>query len=721
MQANISTDHKKKHSLADSFGNVYEWMADLSAKIIWWIFFGFIFWLFMVNGYSTVRVGDIYERSYIIHDSMVLNLLFSVMVLFLMTLLFKCFRKFKGKLLMNKLLSKVDYRIAMIVMLMAFTFISFVFVVTTQDIPRSDQKSVVDCAEEIIKHDYSSFEPEGYLNYYPNQYGIVLVMYFLTIIFGSNNYLIFRLINVLALGLLFCFMRSMTEKIFDDATSLLNCVTILAFLPLTLYVTFVYGTVLGLTAGIGSLYYLYRYMEDKCRWKLVVAVALCAFSVFIKQNYMIFSLGIAVYCLLELLKRRNLRTFVALLGILFTLSFGSIVPGFLMKHITGIDQNCGVSSVSYIVMGLQENEKRFNGWYNRYNCDSYEEAEYDKNLQTEKCLKDLKERLDEFAENPLIAISFFSGKNISQWCNPDFQAFWINQGLNSTSGFKKPWWIVEILSVHGSEVISKWLNRLQFWIIGGALIFALFCRKDNISLCFAVIFIGGFIFHTVWEAKGQYTLPYFVCLIPMACSGWMNTIRQLDILMDEVISKKWKLRNKYLKPLRVTMLMFACMVYISICNSFGIMGRLLAMGQYFDDYYRVYLKDNTSVRFNGIKTILSLAGKDSAITGVKIEANGDMAYIHLVSENMYIDMKEEANDINDISEEDDEDITKVDFSVEKSDTAGSWFIKETSDNRYYIFMKNDEKQALTAGDKGELYLAPLKSDNQSQVWQCFEY
>ncbi|WP_090815240.1 ArnT family glycosyltransferase [Oribacterium sp. KHPX15] len=715
MNTKISIDYEKQNNDSPgSMGKVYELIADFAAKIAWGIFFCFIFWLFIVTGYSTVRLGDMNERSYIIHDSMVQNLLFSVVILFLMTLIFRSFKRFKEKQLKDSVLHRIDHRKVTGVMLLAFTIMCFIFVVTTQHIPRSDQKYVVDCAEEILNHDYSCFEPEGYLDYYPNQYGIVLIMYCLTVIFGSNNYLIFRLINVLALGLLFGFMRSLTEKIFDVPTSILNCVVLLMFLPLALYVTFVYGNILGLTAGIGSLYYLYGFMEEKGRWKLAAAVALSAFSVLIKQNYMIFTLGLGIYCLMELLKRRNLRTLAAFFCILFTLSFGSIVPGFLMKQLTGIDKKGGLSSVSFIVMGLQDNPKRFNGWYNEYNYVSYKKAGFDKNLQTERCLVDLKERLNEFAEKPLMAVSFFSGKNISQWCNPDFQAFWINQGLSTASDFKSPGWIVEFLSVYRSERISKLLNLLQFWIIAGALIFAMFSRKDNVSLCFAVIFIGGFLFHTVWEAKGQYTLPYFVCLIPLSCSGWMNTVRQSDILMDEVILKKWKFRNKYLKPLRISMLMLACMIYFSICSSSGIAGSLLAMKRYSDFSYQVYLRDNTSERFSGIRTITPLEGAGCEITGVKIETNGDRAFIHLVPENMYLDVAEQSENT---AEEHDEDLTQLAFPAEKSETAGSWFIKKGSDDGYYILLKSEDEQALTAGDNGEIFLAPLKSDDRKQIWQ----
>ena len=31
--------------------------------------------------------------------------------------------------------------------------------------------------------------------------------------------------------------------------------------------------------------------------------------------------------------------------------------------------------------------------------------------------------------------------------------------------------------------------------------------------------LGGFLFHTLWEGKSQYILPYFICMLPCAAAG----------------------------------------------------------------------------------------------------------------------------------------------------------------------------------------------------------
>lgn len=67
-------------------------------------------------------------------------------------------------------------------------------------------------------------------------------------------------------------------------------------------------------------------------------------------------------------------------------------------------------------------------------------------------------------------------------------------------------------------------------------------------LIFPLIFIGGFIFHLFWEAKGQYTISYFLLLFPVAIAGygafinWLIEIRLKGNAMSSKIGKNcWKI------------------------------------------------------------------------------------------------------------------------------------------------------------------------------------
>lgn len=49
-------------------------------------------------------------------------------------------------------------------------------------------------------------------------------------------------------------------------------------------------------------------------------------------------------------------------------------------------------------------------------------------------------------------------------------------------------------------------------------------KESNEYIILKVIFIGGFLFHIAWEAKGQYTLPYFMLMVPVSLSGYCSLI-----------------------------------------------------------------------------------------------------------------------------------------------------------------------------------------------------
>ena len=48
---------------------------------------------------------------------------------------------------------------------------------------------------------------------------------------------------------------------------------------------------------------------------------------------------------------------------------------------------------------------------------------------------------------------------------------------------------------------------------------AVYKKKKEILTIIPVAFIGGTLFHMIWEAKSRYVFPYFVFLIPIAAYG----------------------------------------------------------------------------------------------------------------------------------------------------------------------------------------------------------
>lgn len=194
----------------------------------------------------------------------------------------------------------------------------------------------------------------------------------------------------------------------------------------------------------------------------------------------------------------------------------------LAVRISGNTVPDGMPPISWVDMGLNENDSSYDGWWTPDSRVLYKNSGFDRTATKSITLEHVQNRAKVFIDNPGYAIKFFSGKNASQWNNPEFNAYFIN---NVSSAVDEPKYLQHLFSVHTMDIVLRILNPLQFAILAGA-VFYLLLKKDksDISLFYCVVFVGGFIFHTVWEAKGQYTLPYFVLLFPLAIEGYCEVM-----------------------------------------------------------------------------------------------------------------------------------------------------------------------------------------------------
>ena len=62
-----------------------------------------------------------------------------------------------------------------------------------------------------------------------------------------------------------------------------------------------------------------------------------------------------------------------------------------------------------------------------------------------------------------------------------------------------------------------------------------FHRKkwESGELLLGIAVVGGLLFHMFWEAKPQYTLPYFVLLLPYCAAGYSGMVQRMLVLWKE--------------------------------------------------------------------------------------------------------------------------------------------------------------------------------------------
>ena len=390
-------------------------------------------------------------------------------------------------------------------------------------VPRADQASVVNTAMAMVKGDFSAYEVGEYMNVYPNQVGIVYFFYWIFKILPFGYKTVFVL-NVLSLIGIMVGMVGIGSLYGKNNKYLVGVVTMM-FFPISCYATFVYGNLIGQALSTLGIYFAIKYFSQRKTSSIVWSVITCALAVVIKENFLIPLIGVVLFLLLDFVKHPKKKSAIFLVGLLSATICLSNGVKLHTEHIVGEKIATGVPTLAWVVMGMQEGYMAY-GWHNQYNEDVYRANDCNTEQTKLQVKEDLVVRMKEFLPNPAYTVKFFYQKTLSQWNNPTFECFWINDLPKRQSDgieVKKVAGVFKsVLGEPGNPVIRGYCNLYQTLILAGVCIWIFLGGKDlqTEHLLLATIFIGGFVFHFFWEAKCQYVMPYFVLLIPYAIKGY---------------------------------------------------------------------------------------------------------------------------------------------------------------------------------------------------------
>ena len=138
----------------------------------------------------------------------------------------------------------------------------------------------------------------------------------------------------------------------------------------------------------------------------------------------------------------------------------------------------------------------------------------------------IQKSLKKFASDPLYALTFYYKKTVSQWNEPTYAALWVNQ-------FHKGDFSKIVQSIYDGKlyvVLHEYMNIYQ-GLIFAAVSVCLYIRRKSWKpeqLFLMLVILGGFAFHTIWEAKSQYIFPYFVSMLPYGAAGIWECVIQIE-------------------------------------------------------------------------------------------------------------------------------------------------------------------------------------------------
>lgn len=434
---------------------------------------------------------------------------------------------------------KVNLKVLTYLVLAWCVLIGAILIVFGKTVPAADALSVYSIAESLAHGDTSVIHPtDSYLSYYPQQVGLTLFFEILMRLCGFlpsgiRIYHFIKCLYVLLACVIILFQKKTVRLLWESETAERIYLLFIGLdLPFLMYTSFVYGEIPSFTAVTLGFYFLAKLWKGEKvagRQEILQSAAALFFMVLgtmLRKNNLILVIALLLVIILQWL--RDKRHLLLVWGLLCFICCLVVLPVTKKSYEarSGNTISSGVTTMSYFAMGMQESS-RGNGWYNGFNFNTYQETGMDSAATNEISRKAIRERMAYFRENPGYAVRFYLGKHLSQWADGTYAS---RQATLATYGGRTKFFD-SLYMGEGSLIYIEYCNIYQNILYLGALLFmldALRKKRDELPLYLGIIgVIGGFLFHTIWEANARYIFLYSLLLVPYAAVGWQMAFQKI--------------------------------------------------------------------------------------------------------------------------------------------------------------------------------------------------
>lgn len=464
------------------------------------------------------------------------------------------------------------FRRGLLVFTLTFVFmIGVLLILFGRTVPAADALSVYNAAAEWILGNTDIIHPTvSYLSYYPQQIGLMAFLELLLRIWNLTGlsapaWHFIKFIYVCLLCGAIWFQYLSLQYLWPEKYKKISCcylVLVCCNLPMIMYSSFVYGEIPSFAALSVGCYLLLRLLGSGtaphmlCRMIFtgLGSILFLTLSVMLRKNSLIPIIAVLLVLLFEALRfRRSVRSRLCLLGMAVCLAVTSVGILPLVQKCyekkSGNTLSSGVTAMSYLAMGMQE-ASRGCGWYNGFNIDTYDTAGMDTALANEISRLAIDERLAYFREHPGYTADFYLHKHLSQWADGTYAS---RQATLATYGGRSAFF-KEVYEGSLSGGYIEWCNAWQNVLYLGVMVFCIDSlnkrRKSKVAGqttgqtagCTAdqmadrlgadqhgadrlyvyvglIAVLGGFLFHTFWEANSRYIFSYSLLLMPYCGAG----------------------------------------------------------------------------------------------------------------------------------------------------------------------------------------------------------
>ena len=578
------------------------------------IAFAACFYLFLISFTGTYRlISDIGNVRVIFLNSVWILLPVIAAVLALGIYLFKMQ---KAAAFFARFEDKDTYSRAMTILKIVIFAECLIFTLAAGGISqRVDQLEIEQAAYSFAWGQTDAFTPPGYLGICPQNTGMSVVIYLLSSVLGHYNNTVLMLINSLMIPFIYSDLSEIGGKFgLSQKSKVLVMICGVLFLPLQAKAMIVYGEIPGLFLAVRAMKHASDIASQKKSIKSTVIVAsFIAVACVFKNNFLIYAIAITIYLAAELLRQKRFKELyipvaVIAAAVLLNPCFNLIVGAFIGRPVSS-----GESMWSYVAMGMQEEGGMFNG----YNAQTYAEAGFDTAVQAQTAKQDIAESLRSFISEPNSGLGFYTRKAMIQWSDPTHCGFeFISRNTYlDTNDSPLAWFMASPKVIRAAASFLKVFQLLMF--IGGAAYSVKTARRKEgtPALLLILTFVGGYVFHLIWESAPFYTMAYMALMIPADAAGLIALIKKLSKLDLK------KLNNTRIQPSASGMLFFIAgtLVFLFAAAGLGTVKLQLVDGR---SEYRTYYNETLSRSRKPVESgiyDLSPASSTDGNSGIKVE------------------------------------------------------------------------------------------------------
>lgn len=422
-----------------------------------------------------------------------------------------------GLFIVSNLAKKISEKILFCVLAIITLAAGIYLIINVDGTLRFDPLYIYETAVELTEGNYSSLAKDGYLFYFPHQLGMTAYERIL-LLFSSNTKLIFLFNLMEIIGINF-FLWRLTNLLFGN-NHVTNVNTILLsflFLPQFFFILFAYGLLPGLFCLLAAFFFAAAFCRNGKKRCLAAALIFSCLAVLLKENYLIGMIALTIWLLLECLKNKNWKWIIAVMLIIPCCMMSSKLVKGIYELESNVKLGKGVPAMLYIGMGVNPNNETLGpGWFDGSNWSYFTQCNQDSQAAQELAGDLLKTYWKQMCDEPVQAVKFFVKKNISVWTEPLYQSLW--SGPQESCGQYVNTQLLQSLyrGERAEHIVYKYMKGFILVILLMSFGFVVKeWEKGEGAILLLLYNIGGFLFHTFWEAKSQYVYPYIFLLIPL--------------------------------------------------------------------------------------------------------------------------------------------------------------------------------------------------------------